>query len=172
MKKPAAADEKAAASAVAAEAEPSFPWSPDGRKAYPDSEERTENGRKHYASLQKYYAARSGLEESQALPGSDGMAALALQQEAAEEEVQATDEMVDAEASQACQPKGSQDGVEGKEEHVKQGQQARMRGLRHSRKSSRRGLKQGQQAKMTNLRQSQKRSRRGLKQSQQAKNFG
>ena len=76
MKKPAAADEKAAASAVAAEAEPSFPWSPDGRKAYPDSEERTENGRKHYASLQKYYAARSGLEESQALPGSDGMATL------------------------------------------------------------------------------------------------
>ena len=106
----------------------------------------------------------------------DGMATLseanALQQETAEEEVQTTDEMVDAEASQACQPKGSQDGVEGKEEHVKQGQQARMRGLRHSRKSSRRGLKQGQQAKMTNLRQSQKRSRRGLKQSQQAKNFG
>ena len=39
--------------------------------------------------------------------------------EAAEEEVQTTDEMVDAEASQAFQPKGSQDGVEGKEEHVK-----------------------------------------------------
>ncbi|CAL1151405.1 unnamed protein product [Cladocopium goreaui] len=39
--------------------------------------------------------------------------------EAAGEEVQTTDEMVDAEASQAFQPKGSQDGVEGKEEHVK-----------------------------------------------------
>ena len=89
-----------------------MPWSLDSRKAYPDTEERTENWRKHHAPLQKYYVPRSGLEESQALPGSDGMAALALQQEAAEEEVQTTDEMVDAEASQAFQPKGSQDGVE------------------------------------------------------------
>jgi len=43
----------------------------------------------------------------------DGMATLseanALQQETAEEEVQTTDEMVDAEASQAFQPKRSQD---------------------------------------------------------------
>ena len=46
-------------------------------------------------------------------PETDGMATLseanALQQETAEEEVQTTDEMVDAEASQAFQPKRSQD---------------------------------------------------------------
>ena len=76
MNKPAAADEKAAASAVAAEAEPSFPWSPEGRKAYPGSEERTDNWQKHYASLQKCYANSCGLEQSQVLEGSGEMATL------------------------------------------------------------------------------------------------
>ena len=79
MKKPAAAEEaseKAAAAPVAAEAEVAFPWGSEDRKTYPSNQERRENWRKHYVSLQKYYAARSGLEESQALPGSDGMATL------------------------------------------------------------------------------------------------
>jgi len=100
MNKPAAADEKAAASAVPAEAELSFPWSPEGRKAYPGSEERTENWKKEYASLQKYYANSCGLEQSQVLEGSEEMATLsganALQQEASEEEAHTTDEMVEA----------------------------------------------------------------------------
>ena len=76
MKRPAAADERAAAPAVAAEAEPSFPWSPEGRKDYPGSEERTENWRKHYSSLQKYYANSCGLEQSQVLERSEEMATL------------------------------------------------------------------------------------------------
>ena len=74
MKKPAAAEETS--EKAAAEAEVAFPWDSEERKAYPGKEERRENWRKHYESLQKYYAARSGLEESQALPGSDGMATL------------------------------------------------------------------------------------------------
>ena len=123
MNKPAAADEKAAASAVAAEAEPSFPWSPEGRKAYPGSEERTENWKKHYASLQKCYANSCGLEQSQVLEGSGEMATLseanALQQEAGEEEAHTTDEMVEAAPPEALQTKSSQDGVEAMEGHVK-----------------------------------------------------
>ena len=123
MKRPAAADEKAAASAVPAEAEPSFPWSPEGRKDYPGSEERTENWRKHYASLQKYYANSCGLEQSQILERSEEMATLseahALQQEAGEEEAHTADEMVEAAPPEAPQTKSSQDGVEAMEGHVK-----------------------------------------------------
>ena len=107
MKKPAAAEETS--EKAAAKAEVTFPWDSEERKTFPGNEERRENRRTHYVSLQKYYAARSGLEESQALPGSDGMATLSEANATAEEEVQTTDEMVDAEASQAFQPKRSQD---------------------------------------------------------------
>ena len=107
MKKPAApeeATEKAAAAPVAAEGG----LAPEDRKSYPGSEERRENWRKHYASLQKHYAASCGLEESQVLEGSHDMATLSeanalLQEEAGEGEVQTTDEMVDAAPSGAAQ---------------------------------------------------------------------
>ena len=163
MKKPAAADEKAAASAVAAEAEPSFPWSPEGRKGYPGSEERTENWRKHYASLQKYYANSCGLEQSQVLERSEEMATLskahALQQEAGEEEAHTTDEMVEAAPPEAPQTKSSQDGVEAMEGHVK---------LEASAEGGRRGLQQSQGQKRNRSKEnlSQKGHRRGLKKSQ------
>ena len=122
MKKPAApeeATEQAAAAPVAAEGA----LAPEDRKSYPGSEERRENWRKQFASLQKHYAASCGLEESQVLEGSQDMATLSeanalLQEEAGEEEVQTTDEMVDAAPSGTAQAKSSQD-VEAQEGQVK-----------------------------------------------------
>ena len=126
QKPPAAAEgsEKLAAAPVAAEGELAFPWSSEDRRTYPGTEERRENWKKHYASLQKKYAESCGLEDSHRLVGStDEMATLseanALQQEAGEEEFQTADEMVDAPPAENPQAsfKGSQDGVgaEGKE---------------------------------------------------------
>ena len=123
MKKPAApeeATEQAAAAPVAAEGA----LAPEDRKSYPGSEERRENWRKQFASLQKHYAASCGLEESQVLEGSQDMATLSeanalLQEEAGEEEVQTTDEMVDAAPSGTTQAKSSQDEVEAQEGQVK-----------------------------------------------------
>ena len=102
MEKPAAGEEmetQGAAAPVAADGEVAFPWGPDDRKTYPGSEERRENWKKHYASLQKKYAESCGLEQSQTLEGTnDEMATLSeanvLQQEAGEEEDPTTDEVV------------------------------------------------------------------------------